>query len=151
MDQVKLFREYTRQLYRNLENMDRSDCCQCNVNTLQCYIVVEIGRAPGICLKDLANLLHVDKSGISRAIEELVQKDYVIREPSKSDRRSVVLTLTDIGASHFNKIEADMYEKFKRVFSNIAKDKKDMVLEALQIFNEACRKTEENCCDQGNV
>ena len=84
-------------------------------------------------------------------IEELVQKDYVIREPSKSDRRSVVLTLTDIGASHFNKIEADMYEKFKRVFSNIAKDKKDMVLEALQIFNEACRKTEENCCDQGNV
>ena len=47
MDQVKLFREYTRQLYRNLENMDRSDCCQCNVNTLQCYIVVEIGRAPG--------------------------------------------------------------------------------------------------------
>ena len=121
MDKVKLFREYTRDLERNLENMNQSDCCQCNVNTLQCFLVVEIGRQPGICIKDLAQTLKIDKSGISRAIEELVQKGFVLREPSKADRRSVVLTLTKDGAARFNKIENDMYEKFKRVFSYIEK------------------------------
>ena len=154
MDKIKLFREYTRELERNLENMNQTDCCQCNVNTLQCFLVVEIGRQPGICIKDLANTLKLDKSGISRAIEELVQKGYVLREASKKDRRSVILTLTKDGEARFNKIENDMYKKFQRVFKNIEQDKQDMVLEALQIYNAAflkeentCCKTEENCCD----
>lgn len=154
MDKVKLFREYTRELERNLENMNQSDCCQCNVNTLQCFLVVEIGRQPGICIKDLAQALKLDKSGISRGIEELVQKGFVLREPSKKDRRSVVLTLTKEGEARYNKIESDMNKKFKKVFSCIEKDKQDMVLEALHLFNDACLKAEkksckmeEKCCD----
>ena len=154
MNKVKLFREYTRELERNLENMNQSDCCQCNVNTLQCFLVVEIGRQPGICIKDLAQSLKLDKSGISRAIEELVQKGFVLREPSKKDRRCVILTLTKDGETRFNQIENDMDKKFKEVFSYIDKDKQDMVLEALQLYNDACKKaentcgkTEGNCCD----
>ena len=154
MNKVKLFREYTRELERNLENMNQSDCCQCNVNTLQCFLVVEIGRQPGICIKDLAQSLKLDKSGISRAIEELVQKGFVLREPSKKDRRCVILTLTKDGETRFNQIENDMDKKFKEVFSYIDKERQDMVLEALQLYNDAfkkaentCCKTEGNCCD----
>ena len=147
MDKVKIFREYTRELERNLENMNRSDCCQCSVNTSQCFLVVEIGRNPGICVKELANVLKLDKSAVSRAVEELVQKGFVVREPSKADRRCVVLTLTQEGEARFNKIENDMYEKFKKVFARIPKDKQEQVLEALQIYNEACEKEEGKCCD----
>ena len=146
MNKVKLFREYTRELERNLENMNQSDCCQCNVNTLQCFLVVEIGRQPGICIKDLAQSLKLDKSGISRAIEELVQKGFVLREPSKKDRRCVILTLTKDGETRFNQIENDMDKKFKEVFSYIDKEKQDMVLEALQLYNDACKKAENTCC-----
>ncbi len=147
MDKVKMFRERTRELERNLENMNRSDCCQCSVTTSQCFLVVEIGRNPGICVKELANVLKLDKSAVSRAVEELVQKGFVVREPSKADRRSVVLTLTEEGEARFNKIENDMYEKFKKVFARIPKDKQEQVLEALQIYNEACEKEEGKCCD----
>ena len=151
MNKVKLFREYTRELERNLENMNQSDCCQCNVNTLQCFLVVEIGRQPGICIKDLAQSLKLDKSGISRAIEELVQKGFVLREPSKKDRRCVILTLTKDGETRFNQIENDMDKKFKEVFSYIDKEKQDMVLEALQLYNDACQKAENTCCKtEGN-
>ncbi len=147
MYKVKMFRERTRELERNLEKMNRSDCCQCSVTTSQCFLVVEIGRNPGICVKELANVLKLDKSAVSRAVEELVQKGFVIREPSKADRRSVVLTLTEEGEARFNKIENDMYEKFKKVFARIPKDKQEQVLEALQIYNEACEKEEGKCCD----
>ena len=151
MNKVKLFREYTRELEKNLENMNQSDCCQCNVNTLQCFLVVEIGRQPGICIKDLAQSLKLDKSGISRAIEELVQKGFVLREPSKKDRRCVILTLTKDGETRFNQIENDMDKKFKEVFSYIDKEKQDMVLEALQLYNDACKKAENTCCKtEGN-
>lgn len=147
MDKVKKFREYTRALERNLENMNRSDCCQCSVTTSQCFLVVEIGRNPGICVKDLAKELKLDKSAVSRTVEELVQKGYVIREPSQTDRRSVVLTLTEVGQAHYRTIENDMNEKFRKVFSRIPKDKQEQVLEALRLYNEACEKEEENCCD----
>ena len=145
MDKVKKFREYTRALERNLENMNQSDCCQCGVNTSQCFLLVEIGRKPGICAKELAEILRVDKSSVSRSVEEMVQKGYVNREPSREDRRSVVLSLTESGRERFDRIEHDMDMKFRKVMDGIEKEKQEQVLEALRIYNEACRKAECKC------
>lgn len=142
MDRVQLFREYTRELECHLTNLNQSDCCQCSINESQCFLVVEIGRKPGICVKELAEILRIDKSGISRGVEELVQKGFVNREPSKEDRRCVVLSLTEKGQTRFEKIENDMYLKFHEVLSNIAEDKQQQVLDALKLYNEACRKAE---------
>ena len=143
MDQVKQFREYTRELECHLTVLNQSDCCQCGINESQCFLVVEIGRKPGISVKELAEAVGLDKSGISRGVEELVRKDYVNREPSKADRRCVVLTLTEKGKARFEKIENDMYLKFRNVLSYIEADQREQVLEALKIYNEACRKAEQ--------
>ena len=144
MDKVKQFREYTRELECHLDNINHNDCCTCNVNKSECFLIVEIGRQPGICIKDLAQILKLDKSGVSRSVEELVKKGYILRQPSEKDRRSVVLTLTKSGKERYNKIEADMYTEFKKVFSKIKKSDQDKVLEALRIYNEACRMVEED-------
>ena len=128
----------------HLDNINHNDCCTCNVNKSECFLIVEIGRQPGICIKDLAQILKLDKSGVSRSVEELVKKGYILRQPSEKDRRSVVLTLTKSGEDRYNKIEADMYTEFKKVFSKIKKSDQDKVLEALRIYNEACRMAEED-------
>ena len=86
-------------------------------------------------------------AGLIEMKEELVQKGYVLREPSKRDRRCVVLNLTDEGMARFNTIEKDMNLKFERVFSMIPKEKQSQVLEALNIYNDAIKKTEVECCD----
>jgi DNA-binding MarR family transcriptional regulator len=144
MDKVKQFREYTRELECHLDNINHNDCCTCNVNKSECFLIVEIGRQPGICIKDLAQILKLDKSGVSRSVEELVKKGYILRQPSEKDRRSVVLTLTKSGEERYNKIEADMYTEFKKVFSKIKKSDQDKVLEALRRYNEACRMVDED-------
>lgn len=142
MNKIQQFREYTRELECHLDNINQTDCCQCSVSKAECFLVVEIGRKPGICIKELAGILKIDKSGVSRSVEELVKKGFVTREPSKTDRRSVVLKLTESGKVRFEKIEKDMYIEFKKVFSMIGKSDQDKVLEALRIYNEACRKVE---------
>ena len=143
MDLVKRFREYTRQLECHLGNMNQSDCCCCGVSTTQCFIIVEIGRKPGISVKELAEILRVDKSGVSRSVEELVQKGFVERNPSKEDRRYVILNLLPKGQARFEKIENDMYIKFKEVLEQIPEEKREQVVEALRLYNEACTKVEE--------
>lgn len=143
MDQVKLFRENTRRLEMNLGNINKSDCCCCGISDTQCFILVEIGRKPDISVKELAGILRLDKSGISRMVEELVQKEFVERKPSKEDRRYVVLNLTVKGSERFNQIENNMNIKFKSILDRIPEEKRNQVIEALELYNVAC---EANWC-----
>ena len=143
MDAIKQFREYTRQLECHLGVMNQADCCCCGVSQTQCFLIVEIGRKPGISVKELAEILRTDKSAISRSVEELVQKGFVERNPSKEDRRYVELSLLPKGQERFEKIERDMYFKFKNVWERIPEEKREQVLEALKLYNEACLATEE--------
>ncbi|MBP3610778.1 MAG: MarR family transcriptional regulator [Lachnospiraceae bacterium] len=150
MDKVKQFREYTRQLECHLGNMNQSDCCCCGISEGQCFLIVEIGRKPGVSVKELAEILHIDKSGVSRSVEELVQKGFVERKPAIEDRRFVRLHLLPKGQERFEKIEHDMYLKFKEVFEQIPVEKQEQVIEALQLYNEACLKVEENKGEERN-
>mgnify|MGYP003288874294 CR=1 FL=1 len=142
MDSIKQFREYTRQLECHLGYMNQADCCCCGVSQTQCFLIVEIGRKPGISVKELAEILRMDKSAVSRAVEELVQKCFVERSPSKEDRRYVELRLLQKGQERFEKIEHDMYLKFKDVWELIPEEKRGQVLESLRLYNEACMATE---------
>lgn len=137
MDQVKVFRENTRKLEMNLGSINRTDCCCHGISDTQCFVLVEIGRKANISVKELAEILRLDKSGISRTVEELVQKGYAKREPSKEDRRYVVINLTDKGVERFNKIENDMDRRFKSILDKIPEDKRSQVVESIRLYNEA--------------
>ena len=143
MDLVQQFREYTRQLECHFGNIDSADCCCGSVNKTQCFLIVEIGRKPGISVKELAEILRIDKSGVSRFVEDLVQKNYVERKPSLEDRRFVTLHLLPKGQERFEKIEHDMYYKFKKVFEQIPENKREQVIESLKLYNEACLAVED--------
>lgn len=147
MDLVKQFREYTRQLECHLGNINSADCCCCSVNKTQCFLIVEIGRKRGISVKELADILRIDKSGVSRLVEDLVQKEFVERKPSAEDRRFVTLNLLPKGQERFEKIEHDMYYRFKEVLEQIPEDKQEQVVEALKIYNEACLVVEDHSND----
>ena len=138
-----MFREYTRQLEFQLANINKADCGCCGVSTMQCFIIVEIGRHPGISLKELAAILRTDKSSVSRSIEELVRKEYVERKSSEEDRRWVVLNLLPNGIAHFEKIENDMNLKFEEILNEIPEEKQNQVIEALQLYITAIKNTEE--------
>lgn len=147
MDLVKQFREYTRQLECHFDNINNTDCCCCSVNRTQCFLIVEIGRKPGISVKELAELLRIDKSGVSRFVEDLVQKEYVERKASPEDRRYVTLQLLPKGQQRFEKIEQDMYRKFRQVLEQIPENKREQVVESLRLYSEACLAVEEHNSD----
>ena len=143
MKQAALLRENTRILQMNLDSISRSDCCCCRgISDTQCFVLVEIGRCPGISVKRLAEILRLDKSGISRTVEELVQKELVERNASEEDRRYVVLNLTDKGNAKFSRIEKDMNRKFEDVLERIPAEKRGMVIEALKLYNAALETDE---------
>lgn len=136
MRQAELLRENTRELEMNLSSINRNSCC-CSISDAQCFVFVEIGRNGGISVKELADNLRLDKSGISRTVDELVRKGLVKRQQSKTDRRYVVLDLTNKGTARFNKIESEMDQRFTEILKRIPRDKRRQVIEGLELYNAA--------------
>jgi DNA-binding MarR family transcriptional regulator len=132
-------RELLRILVRNLGILEKSDANCYGVTIAQCHAIVEIGRAQKISLIDLAELLGLDKSTMSRTIKNLVDSDLVNRDIDSDNRRYISIQLTDKGIEVFNNIEDSMHVYYSKIFNSIDSDKRDKVLESLELLVEAIR------------
>jgi DNA-binding MarR family transcriptional regulator len=130
-------RELLRILVRSLGILEKNDACCCGVTLAQCHAIVEIGRARKISLTDLADLLGLDKSTMSRTINNLVNMNLVNRDIDSANRRYISIQLTDKGMEVFKSIEDNMNDYYSKIFNSIASDKRDKVLEGLEILVEA--------------
>jgi len=137
-------RELIRVLVRNLGILEKSDANCCGVSISQCHAIVEIGRADGISLNDLAELLTLDKSTMSRTINNLVEGGLAIRELHPEDRRYITIKLTDKGISVYKNIEGSMSKYYKNIFASIPEANREQVLDSLKLLIEGANKNK--CC-----
>ncbi|CAB1253734.1 MULTISPECIES: MarR family winged helix-turn-helix transcriptional regulator [Clostridium] len=137
-------RELIRILVRNLGILEKGDSVCCGVTISQCHAIVEIGRAQKISLNRLAEILTLDKSTMSRTINNLVENDFVIRELHPDDRRYVTIKLTDKGVGAFKNIEGSMEEYYERIFKSIPEHKREQVIESLKLLVKAVNQNK--CC-----
>lgn len=132
-----VLRELIRILVRDLGILEKSDASCCGVSLAQCHAIVEIGRKEKISLVDLSGLLGLDKSTMSRTINNLVESEYVFRESDMENRRYIIIQLTETGRSVFKNIEESMEEYYKGIFNAIPESKRNQVLESLQLLKDA--------------
>ncbi|MDK2966187.1 MarR family transcriptional regulator [Lacrimispora sp.] len=130
-------RELIRILVRDLGILEKSDASCCGVTITQCHAVVEIGRKGKISLVDLAGLLGLDKSTMSRTINNLVESDLVLRDLDAENRRYVIIQLTENGRNVFQNIEESMNGYYKSIFNSIPENKRNQVMESLQLLTNA--------------
>ncbi|AOT71682.1 MarR family winged helix-turn-helix transcriptional regulator [Geosporobacter ferrireducens] len=144
MKHADKLRELIRLFIRNLEILEKSEASCCGITIGQCHAIVEIGRAQKISLNELALLLNLDNSTMSRTVNNLVQQDLAEREIDATDRRFVGINLTEKGSDVFNGIEEEMTIYFNKVLSDIPEDKRDQVIESLELLLDAVKKNK--CC-----
>ncbi|AEY67626.1 MarR family transcriptional regulator [Clostridium sp. BNL1100] len=137
-------RELIRILVRDLGILEKSDASCCGVTITQCHAVVEIGRKGKISLVDLAGLLGLDKSTMSRTINNLVESDLVLRDLDSENRRYVIIQLTENGRNVFKNIEESMNGYYKSIFNSIPENKRSQVMESLQLLTNAVESNK--CC-----
>jgi DNA-binding MarR family transcriptional regulator len=140
----KFLRELLRILIRNLGILEKDGASCCGTTISKCHAIVEIGRAGEISLNELAGILGLDKSTMSRTINNLVEDNLVIRDTHPEDRRYITINLTKKGEDAFKSIENSMYTYYNDIFNSIPEDKKAQVLESLQLL--VCAVKENKCC-----
>jgi len=139
-DDAKQLREMIRFLERKLGIIEEDEVACCGITIAQCHALVEIGRAKSISLNELAELLNLENSTMSRTVNNLVNNELVKRDIDPQDRRYVTISLTESGTKIFEGIEESMNLYFKRVYNSIPEDKRLQVMESMQILLEAIWK-----------
>jgi DNA-binding MarR family transcriptional regulator len=144
LDKVKQLRESIRQIERRLGLLEEGEFSCCGITLAQCHALVEIGRAKSISLIDLSELLNLDSSTMSRTVNNLVSNGLAERELDPKDRRYVNIKLSESGVKIFKGIEESLNLYYRKIFESIPVDKREQVLESLQILLNAIRANE--CC-----
>lgn len=135
IDSRKL-RELIRLFERKLGTLADIQTSCCEVTMAQCHALVEIGRANGMALNELAQLLNLDNSTTSRTVNNLVNSGLATRDTHPQDRRYVTIVLTEEGRNIYNGIEERMNKYYKKIYDLIPADKKGQVLESLELLLE---------------
>ncbi len=143
-DNPKHLRELIRILERKLGVLKETQNSCCSITLGQCHALVEIGRSGSISLNELAELLNLENSTMSRTVNNLVKSELAKRDIDPGDRRYVTISLTESGNKLFTEIEESMNSYFGKIYNSIPDNKKFQVLESLEILLEAIDKSD--CC-----
>ena len=130
-------REATRQLLRGLGILEKNEAGCCELSLGQCHAIVEIGRSGEMSLMQLAALLNLDKSTVSRLVDKLVQEGLIDRRENASDRRCSALLLTKTGQILFQNVEAKMSDHFMDLLKALPQEKRMQVIESVELLGAA--------------
>lgn len=114
--------------------LDKIEASCCGIGFRQCHVIIEVGRAGCVSLNDLAGLLGLDKSTLSRITDNLVRQGLAVREPDTEDRRYIKIRLTESGEKMFSDIEQRMEEYYQKIYSSLPPEKRNQVLESLELL-----------------
>ncbi|KRE69713.1 MarR family winged helix-turn-helix transcriptional regulator [Paenibacillus sp. Soil750] len=138
-------REVLQLLVRRFGLLQKDGAQCCGVSVVQSHIMYELYKRPNISLNELSEILSIDTSTLSRQVQQLVENDLINRLPDPKDRRYVVLSLTETGEKQYHEIAKTMEEYVLGIFQHVPSEKKEQVLESLQILSDAMSQSP-NCC-----
>ncbi len=136
-DEARRLRHVVRRMVQALGIPGRDDVCCHGVTLAQCHVLVEVCEARGLSLSELAERLRLDKSTVSRTVETLVGRDLLTRTPRRENRRCVAIEPTALGEELCGVLRHEVEGAYRRILDRIPEDKREMVLEAFELFLEA--------------
>lgn len=89
-------------------------------------------RNPGINQTQLAEALKIERSNLVQLIDELSERDLLVRTPVAGDRRRYALMPTTTGQRLCAKAEVAVSDHEARVFSMLDADERDVLLTLLR-------------------
>lgn len=142
--QLVCIREMLQILIRRFGLLQKEGAECCGLTLVQSHVLYEINRLGNPSLNDVANVLGLDKSTLSRHVQGLVEQGLIKRKQSTTDRRYVELVLTEEGKQYEDQISNQMITYLQEIVENIPEEKRDQVNESINLLLKAMRNS--SCC-----
>lgn len=122
-----------------------ADCCR--TTSTQCHLLTELARTGPLPLSELGTRVSLEKSWVSRAVEAMVERGLVTKEPNPSDARSWLVTLTDEGVRTVTELNQTLDSHAEQLLGSLNTRERAAVENSLLLLMKALREdTAANCC-----
>lgn len=108
-----------------------------NITTEQWTVLLKLSKKNKISQKLLAEVSGKDQSTLARILDILERKAFIERHPSKEDRRSFEIHITDSGLNLVGDVSPFLEDLFNKLL-------KDISLEKLEVYNAVLLKIDKN-------
>ncbi|GGR92779.1 MarR family winged helix-turn-helix transcriptional regulator [Deinococcus sedimenti] len=129
-----LLRTVTR-LFTELQQRNFA-CCDVQSST-QCLILSTLHREGPQTLTALTRSLNLDKAWLSRSTDDLAQDGHLIKAPHPSDRRALLLQLTEAGQDAARTLDTNLNAQSARVLARLPTGDRDQALRLLGTLSAA--------------
>ena len=104
--------------------------------------ILELLSEEGMSQQQIAETLGIRAQSVSEAISVLESRGYVRRQPSDSDRRKILVCITDEGRQHREEMAQQRAEHAREYFSVLTEEEKTELLRLLEKVNLAAENRE---------
>jgi DNA-binding MarR family transcriptional regulator len=138
-----LLREVAR-LYTRAQRVV-ADCCR--TTSTQCHLLNELARSGPLPLAELGTRVMLEKSWVSRAVDAMVERGLVTKEPNPADARSWLVTLTGEGERTVAELDRTLDEHATQLLGSLDAAERAAVEHSLLLLMKALREdTAATCC-----
>jgi len=110
-----------------------------HINYSQYAALLSIYMYGSLSEGDLARMLFINPSTISRMVYALEEKGWLESTRDKSDRRKVMVSLSPTGKKRIDGIVTQPAEVLARLAESLDKEKREYVYSAAEFINQALR------------
>lgn len=103
----------------------------------EAHTINELHRAGPVSQQHLAAALRLQKSTVSRLVDQLEADGVVRRETNPADRRSVLVSLTALGSKRAGRLDDARRDLFCRLLADLTPNERTMVVAGLSRLKEA--------------
>jgi DNA-binding MarR family transcriptional regulator len=122
-----------------------ADCCR--TTSTQCHLLTELARSGPLPLTELGVRVSLEKSWVSRAVEAMVDRGLVTKEPNPSDARSWLVTLTADGVRTVHELNDTLDTHAEQLLGRLGARDRAAVEKSLLLLLQALREDQAaNCC-----
>jgi DNA-binding MarR family transcriptional regulator len=111
----------------------RPDTTPCGqpMSVTEAHAIGELHRAGAVTQQHLAGALRLQKSTVSRLVDQFEADGVVTREPNLDDRRSVLVSLTDLGMKRAEQLDDARRTLFARLLDELEPAERSTVVAAI--------------------
>jgi DNA-binding MarR family transcriptional regulator len=137
---IRFFRKGLRELEREVELAlsDQTECC--GVTPAQCHLILAVEEAGETSVGEVASVLELDSSTLSRAVDGLVKAGLLVRKEDPENRRRQIVSLSPEGKAKAKSINAICDRYYEGLLGALPAKESKAIVAALPVFVKAMRE-----------
>jgi len=139
-DAIK-FHDLINRLQIVISEIDYSQKACMQAGKMECQLLHYLyGTSGPVNMNELARVLNVSHSRVTRIMDNLVDKTLVTRRPSEEDRRCWFAMITDKGKKMAEASKQTIIDQQEKIIKFLPNDKVDAVIKAFEQYVKAYEK-----------